>query len=105
MSADESREARTAGAARVALAECRDEIEAVDRQLVVLLGQRVALGRRTSVLKQAAGLPLLDPQREAAVIRRAVEAARGEGLPEEPVREIFWQIVGLVRRVQEQASL
>jgi chorismate mutase len=86
---------------REELAACRGAIEAVDQRLVALLAERVALGRRTAGLKRAAGLPILDPRREAAVIRRAMEAARRHGLPEEPVREIFWQVIGLSRRAQE----
>lgn len=85
------------------LAECRTSIEQVDRQLVALLAARVSLGRRTADFKRAAGLPVLDPAREADVIRRAVGVARQHGLPEEPVREIFWHIVGLSRRVQEES--
>jgi chorismate mutase len=49
-------------------------------------------------------MPILDPQREAAVIRQAVSHARKLGVPEEPVREIFWQIVGLSRRAQEETE-
>jgi chorismate mutase len=79
------------------LAQCRGEIEDLDRRLVALLAERVTLGRRT------AGLPILDPQREAEVIRRAVGNARAHGLPIEAVREIFWHVVGLSRRAQEGA--
>jgi chorismate mutase len=86
------------------LARCRTQIEALDRQLIALLAQRIALGRRTATLKRAAGMPILDPQREAEVIRRAVTTAREHALPEEAVREIFWHVVGLSRRVQEQAE-
>jgi chorismate mutase len=85
-----------------ALAQCRSEIEELDRRLVALLAQRVALGRKTAVLKRAAGLPILDPQREAEVIRRAVTTAREHDLPVEAVREMFWQVVGLSRRAQEE---
>jgi chorismate mutase len=52
-------------------------------------------------LKRIAGLPILDPTREAAVIRRVTTAAREAGLPPEPIREVFWQIVGMSRREQE----
>ena len=83
------------------LAECRTEIEDLDRRLVVLLAERVALGRRTATLKKAAGLPILDPQREAEVIRRAVGTAREHDLPVEAIREVFWHVVGLSRRAQE----
>jgi chorismate mutase len=86
------------------LARCRMQIEALDRQLIALLAERVALGRRTATLKRAAGMPILDPQREAEVIRRAVTTAREHALPEEAVREIFWHVVGLSRRVQEQTE-
>lgn len=83
------------------LAAARDEIERVDNEIIGLLARRIMLGKRTGVLKKAAGLPILDPSREAAVIRRVTETARDGGLPVEPVREIFWQIVGMSRRAQE----
>ena len=93
-----------AGEPLAALVQCRSEIEELDRRLVALLAERVALGRRTALLKRAAGLPILDPQREAEVIRRAVVNAREHNLPVEAVREMFWQVVGLSRRAQEEAQ-
>jgi len=89
-------------AARSELAGCRSAIEELDLRIISLLAERVALGQRTAGLKRTAGLPILDPQREAEVIRRAVVAARANGLPTESVRQIFWHIVGLSRRVQEE---
>lgn len=86
------------------LARCRDEIEQLDRQIISLLARRLALGKRTGELKRLAGLPILDPTREAAVIRRVTGEARDAGLPPEPIREVFWQIVGMSRRVQEAAG-
>jgi chorismate mutase len=83
------------------LARCREEIAAIDRELVALLKKRVELGKQTGVIKREMGLPILDPSREAAVIRGAVEAARELGLPEEQVRELFWRILGLSRSAQE----
>jgi chorismate mutase len=83
------------------LAHCRDEIERIDREIISLLARRITLGRRTGELKRLAGLPILDPTREAAVIRRVTGEARDVGLPTEPVREVFWQIVGMSRRAQE----
>jgi chorismate mutase len=86
----------------VELTRCREEIGRIDDQLVDLLGKRLALGKRTGELKHIAGLPILDPTREAAVIRRVAGVARDAGLPSEPIREIFWQIVGMSRRAQEE---
>jgi chorismate mutase len=83
------------------LARCRAEIERIDHEIISLLAERLTLGKRTGDLKRIAGLPILDPTREAAVIRRVTTAAREAGLPPEPVREVFWQIVGMSRREQE----
>lgn len=83
------------------LTRCREEIERIDDEIIALLAQRMQLGKRTGELKRDAGLPILDPAREAAVIRRVSGSARDAGLPAEPIREIFWQIVGMSRRAQE----
>jgi len=83
------------------LARCREEIERIDNSIISLLAERLSLGKRTGELKRAAGLPILDPTREAAVIRRVTASARAAGLPPEPIREVFWQIVGMSRREQE----
>jgi chorismate mutase len=84
------------------LTRCREEIERIDNEIVGLLARRLALGKRTGELKRLAGLPILDPTREAAVIRRVTGVARDAGLPPEAVRDVFWQIVGMSRRAQEE---
>ena len=83
------------------LERCRAEIGVIDREIVALLRRRIDVGLRTKTLKQDLGLPILDPSREAAVIRGAVEGAREEGLPDEPIREIFWRILSLSRTAQQ----
>ena len=82
------------------LGQIREEIERIDRALIDLIAQRVALARRVGVVKRAAGLPTLDPPREAAVVRRAGALAREAGLDDEDVRYIFWHLIGLSRRMQ-----
>ena len=92
-----------APAAAVAeLGRLRREIEEADRQLVRLIASRVRLAREVGRAKRAAGLPTLDPVREAAVVRRATETAREAGLKEEDVRDIFWHVIGLSRRAQNE---
>ena len=78
----------------------RADIEHIDNTIINLIGDRVQLARRLGQLKGEAGLPTLDPTREAAVVRRAGEIARAAGLPEEEIREIFWHLIGLSRRAQ-----
>jgi chorismate mutase len=82
------------------LERVRSRIEAVDREILRLLGERLDLAREAGRLKQAARLPLLDPAREAAVVRRAAVLARELGLPTEDVRNICWHLVGMCRRGQ-----
>lgn len=86
--------------ARQALQRCRQEIESLDRELVGLLARRVAVSKAIGSAKKAAGLPTLDPAREAEVIRRAAGMAREAGLNDEKVRDIFWHVIGLSRAVQ-----
>jgi len=83
-----------------ALTDLRAQIEALDRSLIAMIGERVRLARETARLKHAAAQPLLDPPREAAVVRRAAELAAEQQLPAEAVRAIFWQLIGLCREAQ-----
>ena len=85
------------------LMECRNAIEVVDQRIVSLLAQRVVLALGAARAKRDAGLPIVNPMREADVIEAAVRAAGVEGLPADPVREIFQHIVGISRRAQESA--
>ena len=87
-------------AAPAELGQIREEIERIDRAMIDLIAQRVALARRVGIVKRAAGLPTLDPPREAAVVRRAGALAREAGLDDEDVRYIFWHLIGLSRRMQ-----
>jgi chorismate mutase len=82
------------------LAALRQEIERVDRALVGLIAERVRLARAVGEAKRAAGLPTLDPAREASIVRRAGLLAREVGLAEEDVRSVFWTLIGLSRRAQ-----
>ncbi len=82
----------------------RVEIERIDRALIGLIEERVHAAHRAAVAKRAAGLPTLDPAQEAAVIRRAAALARDAGLPEEDLRDVFWHVVGLTRRAEQDSS-
>ena len=90
----------TREAALDTLGKCRQEIESIDRELIGLLAKRVVLSKQIGAVKKVAGLPTLDPAREAEVIRRAAAMAREHGLPDEKVRDIFWHVIGLSRAVQ-----
>jgi chorismate mutase len=93
-------EERPSTSSHAELSRLRQEIERIDRTLIELIAERVRLAREVGVTKRAAGLPTLDPAREAAVIRQAAEVAREAGLLDDNIRHIFWQVIGLSRRAQ-----
>jgi len=88
-------------AAKERLGTLRKRILEVDEALVELVGERRALVLEIGRLKAEAGLPVLDPAREAAVVRRAAELARERGVDEELTRDVIWRIMASAREEQE----
>ncbi len=78
----------------------REAIERVDDALITLLAERQTLAKRVGETKRAAGLAVVDPAREASVVRRAAERARSTGLPPDAVRELFRRLIALSREQQ-----
>ena len=87
-----------------ALDALRVRIEEIDRTLIALIAERVERAREVGEAKRARGLPILDPAREAVVVRRAGALAREAGLADEDVRYLFWHLIGLSRRAQMEAG-
>ena len=82
----------------------RRRILEVDEALVELAGERRALVLEIGKLKAGLGLPVLDPSREAAVVRRAAELARKKGVDEEMTRDVIWRIIASAREAQEDGA-
>jgi chorismate mutase len=85
----------------VELEALRAEIGRVDEAIVFLIDERLRLARRIGALKRGAGLGVLDPTREAAVVRRAGTVARERGLDDEAVRDVFWRLIEMARGAQQ----
>lgn len=83
-----------------ALEECRGELDELDEQLIRLIKRRLELGLRAASIKREAGLPILDPDREAKVVAQAMEWAREAGLSEDEVADILKRLVSLSGRAQ-----
>jgi len=83
------------------LEELRSRIEKIDRQLVELIGKRRELAIEVGRVKHTLGLPVLDPQQEAKVVRRAAEIAREFQVDEELTRDVIWRIIAAARDAQE----
>lgn len=83
------------------LASLRAELARIDAACVQLLAERVAVARRVGEHKRAHGLATLDSRREAEVVAAAGRLARESGLDEEAVRGVFWQVIAMCRRAQQ----
>ena len=83
------------------LEELRAQIEALDRELVTLIGRRRDLAMEIGRAKEHLGRPVLDPPQEAKVVRRAAEMARELGVDEELTRDVIWRIIAAARAAQE----
>ena len=93
-------EAAPAVTAQERLRSLRARIAAADEALVDLLADRLALARAIGEVKRELGLPVLDPAREAEVVRRAAERARDRGVDPELVRDVVWRIMAQARGAQ-----
>jgi chorismate mutase-like protein len=83
------------------LEELRRAIAALDSELVDLLARRLRLATEIGEIKKELGLPVLDPAREAEVVRRGAALARERGVDPELVRDLLWRIIAQARGVQD----
>ena len=82
------------------LGRLRNEIERIDRALVGLIRERVRVARLVLEAKEAAGLPVVDEEQEAAVMRRSGALAQAAGLPQREIGEVFRSVVGITREAE-----
>jgi len=80
--------------------ELRDRIIAVDDEIIKLIGERRDLALEIGRIKESLGLPILDPAREARVVRRVAERSRALGVDEELTRDVIWRIISSARQTQ-----
>ncbi|MBI4540047.1 MAG: chorismate mutase [Gemmatimonadetes bacterium] len=82
------------------LQQLRERIAELDAELVRLISERRRLAVEIGAVKSELGLPVLDPQREAEVVRRAAAVARELGIDEELTRDVLWRIIASTRDAQ-----
>lgn len=89
-----------AGAPRERLARLRDVMSEVTDRLIELMGERRDLAIEIGKVKEELGLPVLDPAREARIVRQAAARARALGVDPEMARDILWRIIASAREAQ-----
>jgi chorismate mutase len=81
----------------------RDRIDAIDEALVRLLSQRAACALAIGRLKEAAGLPIYQPAREADVLAHVRRVNPGP-LDGDAVARLFERIIDEARRLERLAA-
>ncbi|MBU3736673.1 MAG: prephenate dehydratase [Methylobacterium sp.] len=84
------------------LKKCREQIDAIDNQLLQLVSSRAALARTIGNLKH--GGPIYRPEREAQVLRRLLEQNPGP-LPDAAVTAIFRTVMSNCRSLEKELSV
>jgi chorismate mutase len=79
------------------MAELREQISALDRQILDAVNTRLELVARLRRHKEENGIAFLDPGREEWLLQHLADANAGP-LSDEGVRELFGEILALVKR-------
>jgi chorismate mutase len=85
------------------VANFRDEITTLDRQLVALVNKRLTVVARLRRYKEANGLPFLDPAREEWMLRYLSRANTGP-LTDSGLEELYTFVLDLTKRELPDAS-
>ncbi|MGC9404060.1 bifunctional chorismate mutase/prephenate dehydrogenase [Vibrio genomosp. F10] len=73
----------------VELNELREQIDAVDKQILDLLAQRLSLVEKVGEVKSEHGLPIYAPDREAAMLASRRHEAEKKGVPPQLIEDIL----------------
>lgn len=73
----------------------RAGLDALDAELLDVLARRAQLVDEVWAWKRAHGVPLRDPEREAAMRERLLAAGEGAGLSREALRRVLDAVVGV----------
>ncbi len=83
------------------LTELRQELDALDQELVALFEKRMAISREVAAAKMQLGKPVLDASREAQVLQSRCAMLHDASLTE-ATEALYRQIMALSRQEQEK---
>lgn len=85
------------------LSDWRNEIDAIDREILRLLQKRAAIVAKIGAVKAARNLPVVDEAREAEILNR-VSASADAVLSTESAQCVFRCIIEESRRIQTEIA-
>lgn len=81
--------------------ELRERVDGVDRELVRILNERARIVQELSIYKLEAGVPLFDPKREEAILRKVADLNKGP-IYDSSMRDIFELVMHRIRDLEAQ---
>lgn len=87
------------------LSELRDELAAIDREILELVGRRIGLASKIGKVKNRLGRPTRDFRQERSVIERAQRVAAKLDVPGELAEELMLMLIRSALTVQEKQGL
>jgi chorismate mutase len=83
------------------LAELRQQINQIDREIIIKLAARLEAARKIGEIKKANDLPITDAEREAELAKIHAEECQKLGLDESKINALFKLIIALSKTVQK----
>jgi chorismate mutase-like protein len=84
------------------LSEYRSQIDAIDQQVIELLGRRFDVCRRVAEHKRAEAIPMMQPGRVQEVLARAARRGEANGVPGAFMRSLYELIIGEACRLEDE---
>ena len=75
------------------LEELRNEIDSINKKLVLLLARRMSVTQQIATLKKKDQKPVHDPKREEDILLKVSSDAKDYGLDEAFIKRIFTEIM------------
>src|SRR5581483_7289518 len=82
----------------------REQIDAIDSQLVDLLNKRARLAQEVGHVKAETNAPVFRPEREAMVLRRVADR-NGGPLASSDMQMIFREVMSLCRSLERRVTV
>lgn len=82
----------------------RDQIDAIDAQLIALLNQRAGVAQQVGHIKAETNAPVFRPEREAQVLARVTERNQGP-LASSDLQSIFREVMSACRALEKRITV
>ena len=84
------------------LSEARTEIDALDEQIMALIGRRLDVCRGVAVYKMQHDMPMMQPARVDAVKNRCAAMGETHGVDGTFTRNLYGLIIGEACRIEDE---